>query len=105
MKNQTKFMLVTELPFAGKGEIKTTSEWKRVYGYDVTLPPAGVKFERHIEAKPSDELKSIPLRQSDIDLTTFALRRLAETTGFGYQRDEALELIKYYERESKRENS
>ena len=49
-----------------------------------------------------DDLKTIPLTGSDIQLITFALRKLAESTGFGGTKKEAEELIEYIEGEAKR---
>jgi hypothetical protein len=46
-------------------------------------------------------LTSYALSQQDIDLITFALRRLAENTGFETMKKEATELIEYIEREKK----
>jgi len=48
------------------------------------------------------ELKSIPLTQEDINLITFALRKLSETTGFKDLRDDSKNLIEYIESENKR---
>ena len=47
------------------------------------------------------DLKTIPLTQEDIDLITFALRRLKKDAAFSNLRDDAAELIKYIERENK----
>jgi len=46
-----------------------------------------------------DTLYSIPLRAEDIDLITYALRKLARETGFGTLKVESVELINYVSQE------
>ncbi len=46
----------------------------------------------------TDLLKTYSFNDEDINLITFALRRLAENTGFGKLRTDALELLEYTER-------
>jgi hypothetical protein len=47
----------------------------------------------------STELSTYSFTSSDIDLITFALRRLSESTGIGNLAAEAKELLEYVEKE------
>ncbi len=49
-------------------------------------------------------MKTIPLTPEDINLITFALRKLSEETGFQNIKDQSINLIAYVEQESKRED-
>ena len=49
----------------------------------------------------STDLKSIPLTQDDINLITYALRRLSESVIFSTMRGDSVNLIEYIERENK----
>lgn len=42
-KTETKYKMVTTFPMAGKYEVHTKKEWKRIYGYEIGLV-AGVRF-------------------------------------------------------------
>jgi predicted MarR family transcription regulator len=46
------------------------------------------------------QLQSIALTQDDIDLITYALRKLYNETGFSTLRDNAKDLIEYIEKEN-----
>ena len=49
----------------------------------------------------STDLKSIPLTQDDINLITYALRRLSESVIFSTMRGDSVNLIEHIERENK----
>ncbi len=54
--------------------------------------------------KNDNTLTSYPFTDEDINLITFALRKLADNTGFGNLKNEATELIAYIEREKTNKN-
>ncbi len=49
-------------------------------------------------------MKTIPLTPEDIDLITFALRRLSNETAFQELKEQSVNLITYVEQESKRKD-